>query len=78
MKTNFVFILIASAGMFLFSGCGNSNKEIMRLIEERDSLRDTNESQASKLNNYGKTIEMMNATLDSIAIQEKMLFVGNL
>lgn len=77
MKTNFVFILIASAGMFLFSGCGNSNKEIMRLIEERDSLRDTNESQASKLNNYGKTIEMMNATLDSIAIQEKMLFVGN-
>ena len=57
--------------------CGNSNKEILRLVEERDSLRQAQKVQEGKLDNYSKTIETLNATLDSIAYQENMLFISN-
>ena len=57
--------------------CGNSNSEYVKLVEERDSLRLAKKVQDEKLGNYSKTIETLNATLDSIAYQEKMLFVNN-
>lgn len=49
----------------------------MKLVEERDSLRQAQKAQEGKLDNYSKTIETLNATLDSIAYQEKMIFIGN-
>lgn len=55
--------------------CNNSDS-VLKLIEERDSLKSINKSQTERLNNYGQTIETLNATLDSIAIQENMIFRG--
>lgn len=62
---------------FVLYGCGNSDKDVMKLVEERDSLRQAQKVQTEKIDNYSKTIETLNATLDSIAYQEKMLFRGN-
>lgn len=70
-------ILVLSSISFVLYSCGNSNKEILKLVEERDSLRQAQKVQEGQLDNYSKTIETLNATLDSIAYQEKMLFVGN-
>lgn len=57
--------------------CGNSGREVMQLVEERDSLRQINKEQNERLDSYGKTIATLNETLDSIAYHEKMLFVSN-
>jgi len=46
----------------------------MRLEAERDSLRQVSRQQEERLYSYGKTVEILNATLDSIAYQENMLF----
>lgn len=69
--------LVLSSISFVLYSCGNSNKEILRLVEERDSLRQAQKVQEGKLDNYSKTIETLNATLDSIAYQENMLFISN-
>lgn len=69
--------LVLSSISFVLYSCGNSNKEILRLVEERDSLRQAQIVQEGKLDNYSKTIETLNATLDSIAYQENMLFISN-
>lgn len=69
--------LVLSSISFVLYSCGNSNKEILKLVEERDSLRQAQKVQEGKLDNYSKTIETLNATLDSIAYQEKMLFISN-
>ncbi len=69
--------LVLSFISFVLYSCGNSNKEILRLVEERDSLRQAQKVQEGKLDNYSKTIETLNATLDSIAYQENMLFISN-
>lgn len=70
-------ILVLSAISCVLYSCGNSNKDIMKLVEERDSLRQAQKVQEGRLDNYSKTIETLNATLDSIAYQEKMLFSNN-
>lgn len=69
--------LVLSSISFVLYSCGNSNKEILRLVEERDSLRQAQKVQEGKLDNYSKTIETLNATLDSIVYQENMLFISN-
>lgn len=62
--------------LLLMYSCGNSNSEIMRLVEERDSLRQVNMNQSEILYSYGKTLETLNETLDSIAYHENMMFVN--
>lgn len=76
MKAKIKIALLLSSISFILYSCGNSNKEIMKLVEERDSLRQAQKVQEGKLDNYSKTIETLNATLDSIAYQEKMLFIS--
>lgn len=58
-------------------GCGHSNSEIIKLVEERDSLKLANQVQSKELSNYGKMIQVINSTLDSIAMQENLIFVSN-
>lgn len=77
MKSKILIILAISSISFVLFSCGNSNKEIMKLVEERDSLRQAKKVQDEKLVTYGRTIETLNATLDSVAYQEKMLFINN-
>lgn len=62
---------------FFMYSCGNSGHEVMKLVEERDSLRQVNREQVEKLDKYSQTIETLNETLDSIAYQEKMIFLNN-
>lgn len=70
-------LLVPSFISFVLYSCGNSNQEVMKLVEERDSLRQAQKEQKGKLDNYSKTIETLNETLDSIAYQEKMLFISD-
>lgn len=69
LSVSFVSLLICS--------CGNSGSEVMKLVEERDSLRQVNREQIERLDSYSKTIETLNETLDSIAYQENMIFFNN-
>lgn len=61
----------------LICSCGNSGSKVMKLVEERDSLRQINREQGESLDRYSKTIEILNETLDSIAYQENMIFFNN-
>lgn len=63
--------------LLLVCSCGNSGSEVMKLGEERDSLRQINREQIERLDSYSKTIETLNETLDSIAYQENMIFFNN-
>jgi len=69
-----VFVLCIA---FMLGGCGGSgNVDVMQLIQERDSLRLQTEVQLRRLNNIEKAVEAMNETLDSIAIEEEMIFIN--
>ena len=75
IKTRFGAIITIC--FFCLISCVNSNREIIKLVDERDSLRQVILAQGAKLDNYGNTIETLNATLDSIAYQENILFSIN-
>lgn len=77
MVNRIVSLCIVAMTAMLFYGCGgNSNSEMLRLVEERDSLRKENEKQCEILSSYGNTIATLNETLDSVAYQENMLFIN--
>lgn len=76
MKQTYVFAIMIVLGMAM-ADCGNSSNDVVKLVAERDSLRQTSERQTAKLNDYMQTMDVLNATLDSIALQESMIFKGN-
>lgn len=55
--------------------CNQSSTRYSRLLEERDSLRQANEVQARNLNVFVEMIDTINSVLDSISIEEGMLFM---
>ena len=76
MKCEKTIVAVSLISSLLF-GCDYSDNKVKELAKECDSLRQTKKIQDEKLDNYGRTIETLNATLDSIAYQEQMLFVNN-
>lgn len=68
------FILVIS--ILVCNGCGDSGESKARLQAERDSLMSVNERQLERLNNYDQAVTLLNSTLDSIAHEEKMIFVN--
>ena len=71
--------IVIVAAMLLAIGmasCGNSNEKVLEIIAERDSLRKMSETQSAELGNYVQMVEVFNSTLDSIAMQEGLIFVG--
>ncbi len=61
----------------LLSACtAGSKSDLMKLIEERDSLRLAAEIQNQRFLNIEKAVQMMNSTMDSIAMEENMIFVN--
>lgn len=75
-KLGYILLLIIGAVSMLTS-CKNTGKsDLMRLIEERDSLRLVAEIQNQRYLNIEKAVNMMNATMDSIAQEENMIFVN--
>lgn len=79
MKTaNITAILGAALALLAMWGCGggSGSVDVMKLIEERDSLRLQAEVQAQRLGNIEKAVLTMNETLDSIAREENMIFIN--
>lgn len=63
---------------FVFSlfGCGQSDKGLMALIAERDSIKQVNDEQARRLTRINAMLETVNSTVDSIVAKEGLLFVN--
>lgn len=61
--------------LIFFVGC-SSCEETKKNSDEQDSLRILSELRLKDLNTYKQTIEMLNSTLDSIAVQEGMIFAS--
>lgn len=76
MKCENTIVAVSLISSLLF-GCDYSDNKVKELSKECDSLRQAKKIQDEKLDNYGRIIETLNATLDSIAFQEQMLFVNN-
>lgn len=69
LYTSFILILMLHA-------CGISSGGNSELEAERDSLKVVSEKQLERLDNYEKAISLLNSTLDSIAYEEKMMFIN--
>lgn len=74
MKRNIYIIAVAIVQVLAVS-CGNSDKEIAKIVEERDSLRSVNAINALQLENHGRLMDVINSTFDSIAYQEDVIFI---
>lgn len=63
---------------FVFSlfGCGQSDKGLMALIAERDSIKQVNDEQTRRLTRINAMLETVNSTVDSIVAKEGLLFVN--
>lgn len=61
----------------VLSGCNNQGGDILKLVAERDSLKANNEAQDKKLTAITGTVTAINAALDSIALEEGMIFAGD-
>lgn len=71
-----IIYVFATAILSVFAiSCGNSNKEIAKIVEERDSLRNLNSIKTMQLESYDKTFEVINSAFDSIAYQEDSVFI---
>lgn len=58
------------------TGCGNGN-EVVRIMEERDSLRKVSEMHDKRLSAIDELLNTINSALDSVYIEEGLLFVGD-
>lgn len=66
------------SGIFCMSliGCNQSGNEIVKIVEERDSLRMTLAEHHSRLKSMNEMISTINLALDSISTEEGLLFVS--
>lgn len=65
-----VFTLLAVCG------CGNNGGDVMKLVEERDSLKAKSEKAEQQLNAVNGMVATLNSALDSISIEEGLIFVS--
>ncbi len=61
---------------WLLISCNNSTGEIVRLVSERDSLRQENSLQERRLKRIDMMLSTLNNAVDSIANEEGLLFVN--
>ncbi len=69
----YVTLIITILG---FASCGQSGSKYKRLVEERDSLKIENEAQTKNLNSIVAMIDTINSVLDSITLEEGVLFLA--
>lgn len=62
---------------YIAAGCGNSDSKVVGIVEERDSLRAAYEAQRQRLSAIDGMLATINGALDSVAIEEGMLFTGD-
>lgn len=78
LKITHIFLLITASALVFFNfSCNNSSSDVIKLVEERDSLKTLTDSTQHQLSLINAMISTINSTLDSIAIQESMLFTSN-
>ena len=73
VTTNVVAALILM--VLTISGCGNDGK-VISIVEERDSLKKACEAQQQRISEVDGMITALNGALDSIAMEEGMLFTN--
>lgn len=75
-KYPFMVIVILFCMTICSTSCNQSANKYSRLIEERDSLKLENETQTKNLNSIVEMIDTINSVLDSITMEEGMLFLA--
>ena len=70
MKQLFFYLIILG---FICS-CNGRGGDLMRLVEERDSLKEKSAKQEQELTVSHSTLKAINSILDSISIQEGLIF----
>lgn len=78
MKNLGLISLFAVGGMILFGSCGNSRStdEVVRIIAERDSLRQKNEVQQRRMENLNNILGVINTSIDSITQGENIIRIN--
>lgn len=74
-KNCYVLTLVLVSFAIVQTSCNQYASKYSRLVEERDSLRLENEIQARNLNTFVEMIDTINSVLDSISLEEGMLFL---
>lgn len=72
-----LLILVAASGIALIVSCGTPSSRYNKVLAERDSLKVENEIQEQNLNSIAEMIDTINSVLNSIAMEEGMLFITN-
>lgn len=75
MKKNIIPVCLLGA-ISLVASCGGSNDQTSSVEKERDSLLSVNSQQQMILDNMTSTMAEISMSLDSIAIQERMIIRG--
>lgn len=57
-------------------GCNGRGGDVMKLVEERDSLKAKSEKAESQLNAINGMVATLNSALDSITVEEGLIFVS--
>lgn len=68
-------LLCAAVGISL-SSCGNSDKGLVEIVHERDSLKTAYENQKEQLETANSVISSINNALNSITHEEGMIFAN--
>lgn len=77
MRTsNAAFIAVLAASLLWGCGQSGSDKTMMELIHERDSLRQENQEQCERLTSINRLMTTINLAVDSIAESEGLLFIN--
>lgn len=75
MEKNIIPVCLLVA-ISLVASCGGSNNQTSSVEKERDSLLSVNSQQQMILDNMTSTMAEISMSLDSIAIQERMIIRG--
>lgn len=70
---SYIFVLMTLVGV---CSCNGSGGDVMRLVEERDSLKAKNETTQQQLDAINGMVATLNSALDSITVEEGLIFVS--
>ncbi|MCM1504609.1 MAG: hypothetical protein NC127_05385 [Muribaculum sp.] len=73
-----IYSIVGATLAFMLWACsgGDSSGAILKLVAERDSIKELSELQMRKLDVINEMISTINSALDSISAEENMLFIN--
>ena len=63
--------------LYILCACNGNGGDLMKLVAERDSLKAKTEKQEIELKNNNAAIQAINSAIDSIAVQEGLIFTSS-